>query len=84
VPRLARIDGVEIVLWPNDHPPPHFHAIFAEHEARLSIETGDVLSGGLPKAKLKAVHLWLDENRDSISRRWSDLRAQQDSGRSRR
>jgi hypothetical protein len=77
VPRIASIEGVQIVLWPNDHPPPHFHAIIAEYEAKMSIETGDVLSGSLPKAKLRAILSWLDLNRDALAFRWSELRAEQ-------
>jgi hypothetical protein len=28
-----------------DHPPPHFEAVYGEHEANVSIETGEVIEG---------------------------------------
>jgi hypothetical protein len=27
VPTVARLRGVRVVLYPNDHPPPHVHAL---------------------------------------------------------
>lgn len=35
-------------MYFGDHEPPHFHAAYAEFEARVAIETLAVLSGGLP------------------------------------
>jgi hypothetical protein len=35
-------------MWFNDHEPPHFHARYGEHEAKISIESGAVISGELP------------------------------------
>ncbi|MFM9973907.1 MAG: DUF4160 domain-containing protein [Beijerinckiaceae bacterium] len=63
------------MLWTNDHPPPHFHARMPGYEAKISIETGEVLTGSLPRSKLKRIRLWLDINRDEISFAWSELRA---------
>lgn len=31
-----------------DHNPPHFHAIYGEHEALIAIGDGSVVGGGLP------------------------------------
>jgi hypothetical protein len=60
MPTIAIVEGVRITIYLNDHLPPHLHAFFAGQEAKLSIVTGKVLSGTLPRAKLKAiVHGWL-------------------------
>lgn len=84
MPTIARFDGIEIVLWPNDHPPPHIHAMVAEDEARISIATGDVLSGTIPRAKLRAVTDWLIAHRESVAFQWDELRVTQGSGGRRR
>ncbi len=63
MPTIAIVVGVRIVIYPKDHLPPHLHAILAECEAMISIVTGDVLEGSLPRAKLKAVQKWLAEHR---------------------
>ena len=36
-------------MYFKDHAPPHFHAIYAEHEAEVEISTGKVLRGSLPR-----------------------------------
>ena len=35
-----------------DHPPPHFHALYAEHEALIDIRTLEVIEGDLPRRAL--------------------------------
>jgi hypothetical protein len=47
--------GVRIYVYTNDHNPPHFHAIYAEHEALIVIQTLEIYAGSLPANKLKAV-----------------------------
>jgi hypothetical protein len=55
MPTVAIVDGVEIVFYVDEHPPPHFHTIFAEHRASIDIETLAVVNGSLPTSKYKAV-----------------------------
>ena len=35
---VAVVDGVKIMLYANEHPPPHFHAKFAEFHAVIDID----------------------------------------------
>ena len=58
------------MIYPNDHMPPHVHATIAEHECRISIVTFEVMSGNLPKAKLRKVKAWLEEHADDVSVAW--------------
>jgi hypothetical protein len=64
MPTIAVVFGVRIMIFPKDHLPPHLLAKFAEHEAMISIVTGDVLEGALPRAKLSAVQEWLARHRE--------------------
>lgn len=57
MPVVAMVDGVRIEFYPDEHPPPHFHARIAEHVAQVEIRTGRVLRGSLPPAKLGRVVL---------------------------
>lgn len=74
MPTIAIIDGVRIVIYLKDHLPPHLHAMFAEHEAQISIVTGDILNGSLPPAKAKSVNAWLATNREQVASIWKDIR----------
>jgi hypothetical protein len=39
VPVVAIVDGVKIEFYPDEHPPPHFHARYAEFVAQIEIRT---------------------------------------------
>jgi hypothetical protein len=39
MPVVAVIDGIKIMLYNDEHPPPHFHVRYAEHDARIDIAT---------------------------------------------
>lgn len=50
MPRISAFYGIVIAMYFDDHPPPHFHARYGEHEAQILIANGDVLHGWLPVA----------------------------------
>jgi hypothetical protein len=50
MPTVAWFYGIAIRMYVRDHPPPHFHASYGEHEAFVAIETGEVIEGALPRA----------------------------------
>ncbi len=74
MPTIALVFGVRIIIYPKDHLPPHLHAKFAEHEALISIATGDVLEGSLPKATVRAVQDWLAPRREQVAYVWREIR----------
>jgi hypothetical protein len=39
MPTIAIVDGVKIMMYANDHPPAHFHALFAEDRAVIDVGT---------------------------------------------
>jgi hypothetical protein len=75
MPTIAIVAGVRIIIYPKDHLPPHLHVKIAEYEAMISIVTGDVLEGSIPRAKLRAVQDWLSANREQVAYVWSEIRA---------
>jgi len=58
-----------------DHAPPHFHAIYAEHDAEIEIATGAVLDGMLPRKARGLVNEWADLHRQELERNWELARA---------
>lgn len=70
MPEISRFFGIVIAMYYNDHSPPHFHARFAEYEARICIETGAILSGELPKKVQSRVNRWLNLHRDELMEDW--------------
>jgi Domain of unknown function (DUF4160) len=55
VSRISAFYGIVIAMYYRDHAPPHFHAIYGEHEATVVIETLEVLGGYLPTRALRLV-----------------------------
>jgi hypothetical protein len=45
------------MFW-RDHAPPHFHALYAEHEALVNIQTLEAIEGSLPRRALALVLEW--------------------------
>lgn len=41
--------GILIQMFWQDHAPPHFHVLYAEHEALIDIRTLEVIGGNLPR-----------------------------------
>jgi hypothetical protein len=74
MPTIALVSGVRIIIYPKDHLPPHLHAKFAEYQAMISIVTGDLLEGSLPRAKLTAVQEWLAKHREQVAYIWREIR----------
>lgn len=68
--RICEFYGVSIYMYPNDHPPPHLHAWHGGAEAKLSIRTGEVIAGWLPKASLRAVRRWIRANPQELEENW--------------
>jgi hypothetical protein len=51
-------------------PRPHFHALYAEHEAQINIRTLEVIEGDLPKRALALVLEWASEYRSELMEDW--------------
>ncbi len=54
-----------------DHNPPHFHAIYAEHEALIAIEDGSAIRGELPKTATQLVEQRRVLHREELLANWT-------------
>jgi Domain of unknown function (DUF4160) len=75
MPTVAVVEGVKIQFYPKEHPPAHFHAVFAEHRAQIDIATLRVLRGRLPRAKLRVVISWAETRREALQQGWDAVMA---------
>jgi len=58
MPIISEFFGIAILMYFDDHAPPHFHARYGEHEALLTINPLGILKGYLPKRALGLVMEW--------------------------
>jgi Domain of unknown function (DUF4160) len=48
LPTISYFYGIYIRMYVREHSPPHFHAVYGEFEANVSISAGEVIEGRLP------------------------------------
>lgn len=75
MPTIAWFYGIAIRMYIVDHEPPHFHAIYGEYEAFVSIETGLVIEGELPNVAARLVKQWALAHRRELRDNWRLARA---------
>jgi hypothetical protein len=73
MPTIKIIDSVKIDLYSREHPPPHFHAIYADYEALITILDFQIYAGNLPKPQLKKVIEWAKLNQQMLSENFKRL-----------
>lgn len=70
MPTICTFYGILIQMYWDDHAPPHFHALYAEHEALINIQTLEVLEGKLPRRALSLVLEWAQQHRGELLEDW--------------
>jgi hypothetical protein len=73
MPEISRFYGIRITMNTNDHPPPHFHAEYGEHEAALAIASGEVIVGSLPARSLRLVQEWWALHQAELAANWERI-----------
>jgi len=74
VPEICRFYGIIIKMFYADHPPPHFHAEYGEHEALITIADAEVFAGSLPARALGLVKEWVELHREELKQDWEAAR----------
>lgn len=70
MPTISRFYGIVIKMYFREHPPPHFHAEYGEHEAVIDVVSGAVISGQLPPRALRLVREWTSMHSDELRENW--------------
>lgn len=76
MPVISVFRGIKIMMYYNDHMPPHFHAEYAEHRCVVDILNGCVIEGSLPSRQLKIVLAWAVIRQDELMQNWELSKAQ--------
>jgi hypothetical protein len=71
MPEVARFYGIVIKVFFGDHPPPHFHAIYGEYNALVSIEFLEIIEGDLPSRAQKLVLEWATLYQQDLLQMWN-------------
>ena len=74
MPEICRVYGIVIRMYFADHAPPHFHAEYAEFEARIAIDSLAVISGKLPPRAMELVAEWTTLHQQELTALWAKAR----------
>lgn len=69
MPTISQFFGIVIQMFWREHAPPHFHALYAEHEVLVDIRTLEVIKGSLLKRAL--VLEWAAQHRTEFMEDWN-------------
>lgn len=75
MPLLSVFYGISIFMYWDDHNPPHYHARYGEHEARIAIGDQSVMNGFLPPRALRLVHTWHSLHQTELEAAWGRAEA---------
>jgi len=73
MPIISMFYGIIIRLYLIDnkhHHIPHIHVRYAEIEASVSIDDGEIIAGDLPRKQLRLVQAWIELHRDELMANW--------------
>lgn len=70
MPRIAEFYGIAIYMYYRDHGAPHFHAVYGEHEAVITIRGLRVIEGRLPQRALALARAWGKLHVEELERDW--------------
>ena len=70
MPTISEFLGILILMYYNDHAPPHFHARYGDREALIQIFPLGVLKGNLPPRALSLVMEWASIHQEELLMDW--------------
>jgi hypothetical protein len=70
MPTISYFFGIAIRIYFNEHPPPHFHALYGDDVGQVEIATGKLINGRLPRRVLAFVEEWRMLHVDELMEDW--------------
>jgi hypothetical protein len=58
MPVIELFEGIKILIFSNDHNPPHFHVYYANYKAMIEISSLKIIKGDLPNKQYHRVVEW--------------------------
>jgi len=81
MPTLSTFYGIMVRMYHRDHPPPHFHAVYGEHELIVGVNPIVVLEGTAPPRVRSMVLEWAALHQGELQAAWEACQRQELPGR---
>ncbi|MBN2895645.1 MAG: DUF4160 domain-containing protein [Campylobacterales bacterium] len=70
MPEISRFYGIKILMFYDEHNPPHFHVEYNEHKAVIRIADLAITEGTLPPKAAALVVEWALAHQDELRADW--------------
>ena len=74
MPEISRFYGISIMIYPQDHNPPHFHARYGEEVGVIELNPPHLAQGYLPPKALGLVLEWAELHESELLADWNLMR----------
>jgi len=71
---VAQVNGLRIVVFSNEHAPPHFHVKSPDIDAVFAISDCSFIQGTIDSRSRKLVEWWYQRGRGTIVSAWNESR----------
>ncbi len=71
---VARVNGLKIEIYPNEHPPPHFHVKSPNIDASFSIDSCEQINGKVGSKELRKIQFWHRSAKQLLVDVWNETR----------
>lgn len=71
MPRISSFYGIVIAMYYREHGVPHFHAVYGEYRASISIQSLEILGGHLPPRAIRLVNQWALLHLEELLENWN-------------
>ena len=70
MPTISRFFGIVIAMYFDDHGFPDFHARHVDGEAKVRIDTLEIIDSTLGRRQLRFVLAWAELHQDELAENW--------------
>lgn len=70
MPVISKFFGIDIMMYYDDHNPPHFHAKYGEYKALVDINKARIIDGFMPSSQMKLILAWAIIHREELLEDW--------------
>jgi len=74
MPIISMFYGIQILMYYDDHNPPHFHAKYNQYKSLIRISDLAVINGNLPPKALGLVMEWASQHTSELTDNWNNAR----------
>jgi hypothetical protein len=74
MPTVKNFGSYRVMLFAEDHNPPHVHVIGRDFQAKVRIRDAAIFAGTIPSRNRREALAWIVANRGRLMAKWNELK----------